>query len=112
MPEQTVAEITEEVIQSVKHRILTECRPKAIYLFGSAAAGETNPNSDLDILVVTDLPAGKSRWALAGDLYSSLVDISVPVDIIVISPEEFQEGLDLPGHVARIAAQEGRKLYE
>lgn len=112
MTEQQAAEITEQVIQSVKTRILSECRPSAIYLFGSSAQGLATPNSDLDILVVTDLPPGKSRWSLASDLYSSVVDIPVPVDIIVITTEEFKEGLDLPGHVARIAFQEGRILYE
>lgn len=44
--------ITEEQIENIVNTIKKVARPKAIYLFGSYAAGLAHDNSDLDIAVI------------------------------------------------------------
>ena len=57
-----------------------------VILFGSLARGEARKHRDIDLAVVwdTDLPALERAAAL----YRRLGPLSVPVDIIVLTPEE------------------------
>ncbi|TBH21219.1 nucleotidyltransferase domain-containing protein [Thermus thermamylovorans] len=67
---------------------------EALYLFGSHARGTADPRSDLDLLVVarTPLPPLK-RIGLVLEL---LQDAPVPVDVLVLTPEELDERRELP----------------
>jgi len=55
-------------------------------LFGSLARGEARKHSDIDLAVVwdTELPPPERATAL----YRRLGPLSVPVDLIVLTPEE------------------------
>ncbi|AEJ40210.1 hypothetical protein TPY_2030 [Sulfobacillus acidophilus TPY] len=57
-----------------------------VILFGSLARGQARKHSDIDLAVVwyTDLPPLERAAAL----YRRLGPLSVPVDIIVLTPEE------------------------
>lgn len=46
--------ITREKVEAVIRQIITAGHPRKIFLFGSYVRGETNRDSDLDVLVVTD----------------------------------------------------------
>ena len=48
-----------EVIEQLVRRIIEIVQPLRIILFGSAARGEMNPDSDIDVLVV--MPEGVHR---------------------------------------------------
>ena len=50
-----------EQIQSLAGRIAEEISPQRIILFGSHAQGTFGPDSDVDLLVITDRPAGRQR---------------------------------------------------
>ena len=103
--------ITEEVIQEVRDRIVRAVQPEAIWLFGSAARGETREGSDLDLLIVMDIPDGKSHHEHVGDIRSLFWGMMVPMDIIVQTPEQFRAELRLPGFIARTAKREGVLLH-
>jgi len=58
-------------------------------VFGSYATGHVGPESDLDVMIVTTLPANGD----AGARYASIVrrlDLRVPCDLIVYEPAEFE----------------------
>ena len=103
--------IDQQVIADVRDRILTACHPEAIVLFGSAARNEAVLGSDLDLLIVIDLPTGVSPRDMARKLHALFSGWLLPLDIIVLTPAEWEQGLHLPGHIARVAAQEGVRLY-
>ena len=103
--------ITPEKIKEAVRKIVAFEQPKRVILFGSAARGDTNINSDADFLVVTkddvESPRKESvriRRALRG--------VSMPMDILVISEERLKELGDRPGLVYREALREGKVLYE
>ncbi len=50
-----------EVLDDVVRRIVEVAQPEKVILFGSAARGETDIHSDLDVLVITALPVHRGR---------------------------------------------------
>lgn len=103
--------ITPEKIEAAIRQIVRIGRPRKVILFGSAARGETDLHSDLDILVVTGdeilSPRKESvriRRALRG--------ILMPMDILVVPESRLQELADQPGLIYREALQHGKVVYE
>ncbi len=103
--------IDEALIERVRDRILEACQPQALYMFGSAARGETTEGSDLDLLVVMDLPDGVKSYEMAGELGRLFDGWLLPLDILVQTPADFERTRHYLGHIARIAIREGRVLY-
>ena len=79
-----------------------------VYLFGSYARGTATRRSDLDLLVLwpTELPPlerlGQVLWALR--------DLPLPVEAIVLTPQEFASRRELP--FLRGVMKEARLIYE
>lgn len=80
-----------------------------VVLFGSRAGANFSPESDWDVLVVTnsDLPF-LQRQKLA---MHKMGRRDFALDLLVFTPEEFQEGCELNGSALYWANQEGRVLY-
>lgn len=100
----------QDFIDEAVQRIVNLFHPERIILFGSAARGATTPDSDLDILVV--MPFKGSQRKKAGEIDLALADRTVPLDVIVVTPEQFDRNKDLIGTIVREAAREGKVLYE
>lgn len=97
-------------IQKVVNQIVERFHPQKVILFGSYAYGEPHEGSDVDLLVVMpNPPRRKEAWKLVKDLEK---DFPVPLQIIFMSPEEFEETKDVVGGIAYPAHQWGIVLYE
>jgi len=107
----TLAAIHEALIEKVLERILSACSPEQVILFGSAAQDMTSSGSDLDLLVVTDLPEHTSSRDMARRLHALFEGWRLPLDLIVLTPEAFARGVQMPGHIAAVAARDGERLY-
>jgi len=55
--------IDEALVERMRDRLIEACDPQYLYLFGSVARGEESPGSDVDLLVVTTPPLGRSSGA-------------------------------------------------
>jgi len=97
------------VLDEVVRRVVESVDPERIILFGSAARGESRPESDLDLLIVKS--GAYRRRELAVQARRAIGSIGQPVDVIVVRPEELREYGDTPGLVYRAALREGRELY-
>lgn len=104
-------EVNSEKVEAAVRKIIEISRPVKLILFGSFVRGETNRNSDLDVLVVArdglDSPRKESvriRRALRG--------ISMPMDILVVPQSKFENLKDVPGLVYREAVRRGKVVYE
>lgn len=95
-------------LEEVVRRIVAVAQPERIILFGSGARGERGPDSDLDLLVVK---TGAHRRRLAQTIYRHLLGIPVPVDIIVVTPEDVLAFRGKVGTVIEPALREGREVY-
>lgn len=76
--------LPKDVTDLVDH-IATTFRPARIILFGSHASGTAGPDSDVDLLVVTETGGRPIRRAV--EIFRTL-DHELPVDLFVRSPEQ------------------------
>lgn len=101
--------LSPELLQEIVRRIVGVAQPDRIILFGSGARGDMRPGSDLDFLVVKADVA--HRGHLAEEIYMALAGIGVPVDIIVVTPQDVQRFKDRVGTIIPPALREGREIY-
>lgn len=102
--------VDDRLLSDVVRRVLAVARPERIILFGSAATGKMNTDSDLDLLVVEREPINTRDRSV--HIRRALGDVQYPVDVIVISSKRFTETKDLVGSIAYPANKYGRVLYE
>ena len=97
-------------LNEVVRRIVAKFNPVRIILFGSRARSEPGPDSDADLLVV--MPVRGSRRKAATEVDLSLVGVDMPVDVIVVTPEDVERDRGSFGTLIRTALLEGRVLHE
>jgi predicted nucleotidyltransferase len=101
--------VTANLDDAVK-RIVDQFHPAKIIPFGSHARGSARPDSDVDLLVVMDVKESKRRQAVEIDL--ALADRTFPLDVIVVTPAEFERYRDVVGHILYPAVRDGKVLYD
>ncbi|MGQ0812327.1 MAG: nucleotidyltransferase family protein [Nitrospiraceae bacterium] len=102
--------LVEETIREMVRRIAAQFRPEKIILFGSHARGEAGPDSDVDLLVVMSVEGSKRQKASEIDM--ALFGIDVPVDVIVVRPEELERYRHQIGSIFYPALREGKVVYD
>ena len=98
-------------LEELIRRIVEAVDPLRIILFGSAARGEMGPESDVDVMVV--VPEGTHQLHTAQYLrvYLFGFSISLPVDIIVVTPHQLERYGDDIGYIYHTALREGKEIY-
>jgi len=96
-------------IQRMVKRIVKRFDPDKIILFGSQARGDAGPDSDVDLLIV--MPLVGSKWETGLAIRRDLRDFTVPIDVIVSTPEEFSWRQDVVGTIEWPATHEGKVLH-
>lgn len=81
----------------------------AVWLFGSRARGDGRPDSDFDILAIIE-SSTLSRYQRAVHARKSTQDIRLPKDIIVLTKEEWNRGLEAPCSLPGTVVREGIRL--
>lgn len=106
--------VAEDIVAKVTSAIVETAHPLKVILFGSAARGEASAPADLDFLIVgeEDFNAHRSRRRELGNIYRSLTDIKIPVDLLLYSQQEFDTWKNSINHVIARANREGKIVYE
>jgi predicted nucleotidyltransferase len=93
-------------------RIVAVAAPERIVLFGSRARSDHRPDSDIDVLVITE--SDEPRYARSGGLYTALAGLprEVDADIVVYTPAEIHEWTGAPRSFITSAVREGGVLHE
>jgi len=96
-------------IEKIIRQIIDKYNPERIILFGSAARGEFSPESDADFLIIKkDTPLyGADRIREL----SPLIDRTIPLDLLVYRPEEFEQRLNMGDPFLQLIAREGKVVY-
>ncbi|HUT61189.1 MAG TPA: nucleotidyltransferase domain-containing protein [Phycisphaerae bacterium] len=101
--------VDQQTIDRAAQMLLDAAPGSRVILFGSHARGRGDSASDVDFLVVE--PYVKSRIQEMVRLHEVLRPLLVPVDVLVVSQEQFEYWKDTPTTVYYDAAREG-KVYE
>ena len=108
----SMASVTNRVVEleEIVERLVRGLEPERIYLFGSLAHGQADEGSDIDLLVVvpsSDLPRHQ-REAISYDL---LWGLTTPVDVIVLTSEEFNRTSRVKTSLAATVQSQGVLIY-
>lgn len=104
----------QEVIQTIVARLVEGYAPEAIILFGSQAYGHPRPDSDIDLLLIKATSASsaeryrEARACLEGEDGRHPYG---PMDILVYTPDEINERLDIGDHFIEDILRQGEWLY-
>jgi len=97
-----------DVLRRIIRRIVEVAAPEKIILFGSAARGEMNWHSDVDLLVIK---SGVHRLHTAERIHENLWGVRVPVDVVVATPEDLERYGDSHCLVYKPALRDGKVVY-
>ena len=101
----------EERIVAESVRRLTDSLPAdRIYLFGSRARGDGAADSDYDFLVVVGASA-LPRYKREQQAFRALCGIGAAKDVLVLTRDEFDAGLEVASSLPATVVREGRLLY-
>lgn len=101
--------ISQTDIQPIVDQIVEKFSPRRIFLFGSQAYGQPTAASDVDILVIMETDESALHAAAR---ISEAVEHTVPLDIIVRTPEEFASQLAGRSLFESRIQRNGISLYE
>jgi len=101
--------IGKDLLHEIVRRRVESARLDRIILFGSAARGRMGKDSGLDLLVVK---SGVShRRKLAQQIRLRMFGVAVPMDIVVVAPEDIEAFQDRVGTIIDSAMREGVVIY-
>ena len=103
--------VTPIKIRAAVDRVVKVAHPRRVILFGSAARGRKRMPNDVDLLVVSRHEVKSSRQESVR-IRRALRDVSMPMDILVVSERRLRELADQPGLVYRAALKDGKVVYE
>jgi uncharacterized protein len=105
-----LAQIKVTELALMVERLVSALHPDRIYAFGSQVRGEAGPESDIDLLIVVPY-ASEPAHRLAQAAYHALPVHSLPIDILVMSRDEFERRSRAASSLPATILREGRTLY-
>ena len=101
--------LDQQILDEIIRRIVEVAQPEKIILFGSAARGDMNRHSDVDLLIIKE---GADALELMGEIYMNLDGVGAAVDAVVVTPDDVERYKDSHAVIVKPALQEGRVVYE
>jgi len=102
--------IDKALVDEIVRRVLNVTRPDRIIVFGSAAAGTMDRDSDIDLLVLERSPSNAREASVR--IRDALRGLGFPFDVIVMATERFEETRKVIGGIAYPASKHGEVIYE
>ena len=99
-----------DLVRATIDAIVREFRPEIIIVFGSVAKGTADEYSDLDILVVMD--TDMDYYSRSSAIYRAVYKLHIPKDILVLTPEEFEQDKDNALSFTSEIVRTGKVAYE
>jgi len=65
---------------------------KAIILFGSVARGDFRPDSDIDLLILTDNP--KETRKIFSELRVEFLEKGIVISALYVTPQQYEKSID------------------
>ena len=102
--------IDDQLILEIIQRIRNVTAPDRIILFGSAALGNMNRDSDIDLLILEpNLKQERQEWL---KIRNVLRGLGFPFDVILMTTQRFEDTKEIVGGIAFPANKYGRVIYD
>ncbi len=101
----------DKTTEEIKRRLVDIYKPQEILLFGSYAWGKPDNGSDLDIIVIVE-SSNERITARAIPGHRALVGIPLPVDLLVVTRQEYISYLNSGELFWQKIRNKGVKLYD
>ena len=96
-------------MQRIVTQISRNYAPEKIILFGSLASGRAEDARDIDLLVIKK--TDKNPWQRTREV-NRLFDHSVPIDLLVYTPEEIIARIEMNDFFILDIMEHGKVVYE
>jgi len=100
-----------KTIRAIAEHIAEKFDPEEIILFGSHAYGKPTASSDVDLLVVMDIPKG-DEFEKSLDIRRSLPPLTFGLDVVVRSRKVIEKRKKLGDWFLVDVTEKGKVLYE
>lgn len=91
-------------------QLVVSLQPESVYVFGSQVTGTARPDSDVDLAVIVS-SSGEASHRRDQAAYVAIGWHQMPLDVLVITREEFEGWRAVVGSLPATVAAEGRLLY-
>jgi predicted nucleotidyltransferase len=102
--------VPQRAIDDTVRQIVQQFQPERIILFGSYAHGQPDPDSDVDLLIVME--SDERPAARATRISRFLRPRPFPMDIMVRTPKEIRQRLEMGDYFILEVLERGKVLYE
>jgi len=93
---------TEKILATIKSTVRGHIPDAEVSLFGSRARDTAEPDSDYDILIITNKELSpKEKIPLKTAIRKALLKQDIRTDILIQSRKEIRKKKLLPGHIIR-----------
>ena len=100
-----------KIIQRIVDKLVAGYAPQKVILFGSHAYGSPDRDSDVDLLIIKETSERFiDRWVTVGRIIDG-THRSIPVEPLVLTPEELEKRLAIGDQFIREIVEKGRVLY-
>lgn len=100
----------DRTLAEIVRRLVEAYEPERVYLFGSAARGDTGPESDYDVLLVVPDDASRDRRD-SRRAYEVMWSLGVAADILVWTRADFDETSSVVTSLPATVLREGVLLH-
>lgn len=102
--------VAADTIQDVVNSIVRAYNPEQVILFGSYAWGEPSADSDVDLCIIKK--SKKNRREREFELRKKLYPPPAAIDLLILTPDEVQQRVNMGDFFMRNIVTKGKKLYD
>ncbi|RJQ48874.1 MAG: nucleotidyltransferase domain-containing protein [Nitrospiraceae bacterium] len=101
--------VDKRLISSISRKIVKGFDPEKIILFGSSARGTQTKDSDIDLLIIMDSKQRPAKRSM--EISKACRPKFISMDILVRTPEEIKERLQIGDYFIKEILNKGKVLY-
>ncbi len=101
----------DNTVQKIVDSLVENFSPQKVILFGSGVTGSGDTQTDIDLLIVKDTDEGFFNWLSDARRAVAGTHNGIPLDLLVLTPQELKERLDKGDQFFKDITEKGRLLY-